>query len=397
MSTAAHPAEQPAPAPENRPEPPESTASKGSGFSPRGLLDAAINAISQIFLPLLNALAAAGILKGLLAALTMTGRLPTESSAYAVLNAMADAFFAFLPVFLAFTTANLVKANRFTAVFIAVVLLYPKLTEALAGGQPVTFVGIPVGKVNYAASVIPIILAVVLLRYVEAACRRLLPEVVEGPFTPLISVFVVGGATLVALGPLGTTIGSALAAGYNWVYALSPVAAGTILGGLIQLMVLFGFHWALVPIAISNISEFGSDTILAFFAPAVFAQAGACLAVCIKTRSRPYRAICLSAALSACFGITEPAMFGVTLPLKKPLVAVCISGAVGGATVGASGASAMSFAFPGLATLPVFLGHGFALMAVGCLGAMVLAFALSLIMRFPGEPAALKDGEAIRT
>ena len=119
--------------------------------------------------------------------------------------------------------------------------------------------------------------------------------------------------------------------------------------------------------------------------------------MCIKTRSRPYRAICLSAALSACFGITEPAMFGVTLPLKKPLVAVCISGAVGGATVGASGASAMSFAFPGLATLPVFLDHGFALMAVGCLGAMVLAFALSLIMRFPGEPAALKDGEAIRT
>ena len=354
----------------------------------RPLYQAAIDAISAIFLPIVNVLSAAGILKGTLAAAVLAGWLADSSPAYVVCDAIASALFYFLPVFLASTTAALVGADRVTAVLLAAVVLYPDLSAARESGQRVTFFGAPVGAVTYPSSVIPILLGVLVLAGAERVAGRCLPEVVRGPLVPLVSLVVAAGGVLVVLGPVGSAIGQGLAQGYGWVHSLSPVLAGATLGGLIQLMVLFGFHWALVPIAISNIVAFGSDTILAFFAPAVFAQAGACLAVCLRTKNRAYRTVCVSAAISACFGITEPAMFGVTLPLRKPLAAVCVAGAVGGGVAGASGAAAMSFAFPGLTTLPIFLGPGFGMFTVGCLGAAAIAFVLTLVMRFDADAVA---------
>lgn len=156
----------------------------------------------------------------------------------------------------------------------------------------------------------------------------------------------------------------------------------TIIGAVIQPMVIFGFHWSLILVAMNNITVSGQDTILALMGPAVFAQAGACFAVMLKSKNKSFKSICASAGLSALFGITEPAMFGVNLPRKKPMAAVCISGGIGGAIAGVSGACAMSFAFPSLAALPVFFGTGFPLYLISCLVGFVMAFILTLVLKF---------------
>lgn len=204
---------------------------------------------------------------------------------------------------------------------------------------------------------------------------------------------VVGFVTLFAFGPIGAVIGDVLAAGYEAVYSLSPVVAGLLLGAVIQPMVIFGFHWSFILIGMNNIAVGGTDTVLALMGPAVFAQAGAALAVMFKSRDRAFKSICLSATISALFGITEPAMFGVNLPRKKPMAAVCVGGGVGGAIAGFSGAQAISFAFPSLASLPVFFGDGFVLYLVSCLVGFAVALAVTMVLPYD-EPAAASDEPA---
>lgn len=354
-------------------------------YKPRALLDSVIDGVSRIFIPIINILSAVGIFNGLLALATFAGIVSATSSAYPVLHAMASSLFYFLPVFLAYTTAELVRAERYTAVLLAAVLVFPDLTNAMEGGRALSYFGLPVGSVHYPSSILPIILAVLLLAHVEKMLDALLPAVVRGPFKPLIALALVGGAVLVVLGPLGALISDGLAGGYGTVYLLSPIIAGAIIGAFIQPAVLFGFHWALIPIALNNLATTRHDTILAFFGPPIFAQAGAAIAVAIKTRNPEFRAVSLSAALSALFGVTEPAMYAVTLPLRKPLIAVCVAGGIGGAIVGYSGGSAISFAIPSIATLPVFIGDGFGVFLVGCVASAAIAFALSLMMQYPAD------------
>lgn len=344
-----------------------------------------IDSISGIFLPIVNLLSAAGIMKGILAILVMTNILNKSSDTYLVLNAMGDSLFYFLPIFLAYTSAKKFNADPFTAVVIAGVMLYPSLTTVMEKGETVHFLTIPLRGVTYHSSVIPIILAVGLLYFVEKFLNKALPEVVRGFLTPLISILVVSTVTLFAFGPIGAVIGDTLAMAYEFVYKLSPIIAGALLGAAIQPMVIFGFHWAFILIGMNNIMVNGRDTVLALMGPPVFAQAGAALAVMLKTRDKSFKSICASAAISAMFGITEPAMFGVNLPRKKPMIAVCIGGGIGGAVAGLSGAQAMSFAFPSLAALPIFYGNGFGLYIISCAAGFASAFVLTLLMHFDAD------------
>lgn len=354
----------------------------------KSALSAVIDGISGIFLPIVNLLSAAGILKGVLAILTAANWISPESGTYLVLNAMADSLFYFLPMLLAVTAAKKFGANPFTAAVIAGVLLYPSLTSVLEEGETVQFGVLPLRGVTYHSSVIPVILAAGLLVFAERLCHKLLPEMVRGFLTPLLCILVVATVTLSVFGPLGAVIGDVLAAGYELVYGLSPLAAGLLLGAVIQPMVIFGFHWSFILIGMNNITVNGYDTVLALIGPAVFAQAGTALAVLVKSRDRAFRSICGSAALSAMFGVTEPAMFGVNLPRKKPMIAVCAGGGIGGALAGFSGARAMSFAFPSLAALPVFFGEGFLLYVISCAVGFVVSFAAAMLMKFDADLSA---------
>lgn len=350
--------------------------------SAKDIINIVIDGISGIFLPIVNLLSAAGIMKGILIILTTTRVLSTTSGTYMILDAMASSLFTFLPVLLAYTSAKKFGADPFTSVVIAGILLYPNLVAVQASGKTIDFLGIPILGVKYASSVIPIIMAVGMLVYLERWLNRVLPEVVRGFLTPFLCIILVGFATLFAFGPQGKVIGDGLAAGYEWVYALSPIFAGLLLGASVQPMVIFGFHWSLILIAMNNIAISGHDTVLAMMGPAVFAQAGATLAVMIKSHDPAFKSTCISAAVSAMFGITEPAMFGVNLPRKKPLVAVCLGGGIGGVMAGISGAQATAFAFPSLVALPIFFGKGFVMYLASCLSGLVVAFLLTLVLKF---------------
>lgn len=350
-----------------------------------------VDYISGIFHPIINLLSAAGILKGILAILTASELLSLTGGTYLVFNAMADSMFYFLPMMLAYTSAKKFGANPFTAMVIAGVLLYPALTTVFDSGADVIFAGLPMKSVTYHSSVIPIILAVGLLVFVEKFFNRLLPDTLKGLMTPVFSIVFVGLVTLFVFGPFGSMIGNVLAKTYEIIYNMSPALAGLLLGAFMQPMVIFGFHWSFIFIAMNNISLLGSDTVLTFMGPPVFAQAGAAFAVYMKSKDKNFKSTCISAVLSACLGITEPAMFGVNLPRKKPMAAVCMGGAIGGTLAGISGAQASAFAFPGLATLPIFIGDGFGLYVISCFAGFLTAFLLSMFFKYDVEKKELSN------
>ncbi len=244
----------------------------------QSVLNVIIDGISGIFLPIVNLLSAAGILKGVLVILTTFGLLSEAGGTYMVLNAMADSLFYFLPVILAVTAGKKFGTDPYLAAVIGGILLYPTLVAAFDSGAPVLFVGLPIRSVTYKSSVIPIIMAVGLLKYIEQLCNRIFPDVVKGFLTPLTCIFLVGLATLFLFGPMGAVIGDVLAVAYEFIYGVSPVLSGAILGGFIQIMVIFGIHWSFFLVAMNNIMIRGEDTILALIGPAVFAQAGAAMA-----------------------------------------------------------------------------------------------------------------------
>jgi PTS system beta-glucosides-specific IIC component len=359
----------------------------------RSVVNIIIDGISGIFLPIVNILSAAGIMKGLLAGAAALEIISKTEGTYTVLNAMADSLFYYLPLLLAYTAARKFGANPFTAVVIAGVLLYPNLTTLFKDQETIRFLGMSITPVNYPASAIPIILAVGLLVYVERFCVKVLPEVIREFFTPLISIVTVSSVTLLVFGPMGSLAGDALAEGYRFVYNLSSVGAGVVIGAIIQPMVIFGLHWSLVPLAINNISVNGSDTILALMGPASFAQAGAALAVFFKAKDKKFKTLSLSASISALFGVTEPAMFGVNLPMRKPMIIVCCAGAIGGGMSGMFGSSAISFAFAGLATLPAYLGDGFGGFLIACTTAFLIALIATLLVKLGPEPEVDSSGK----
>lgn len=362
------------------------------------VVNSMIDGISGIFMPLVNLLSAAGILKGVLAILTAIAVISAKSETYIVLNAMADSLFYFLPVLLSATAAKKFGANPYTCIVIAGILLYPSLVSIMGNGTIIHFLGIPMKGVTYHSSVIPMIMAAGFLAFTERFLNRILPDMIKGFLTPLLCLIIVSFVTLFAFGPIGAVIGDVLAVGYKFVYSLSPVMAGILLGAFIQPMVIFGLQWSFVLIGMNNITVTGHDTVLALIGPAVFAQAGASLAVMLKSQDKGFKSVCAAAVLSALFGITEPAMFSVNLPRKKPMIAVCIGGALGGALAGISGAQAMAFAFPSLAALPVFFGKGIILYLVSCIVGFASSFALTMLMNFeidmlPVEELRIERGE----
>lgn len=346
-----------------------------------------IDGIAAIFLPIVNLLSASGILKGILAIFTATGVLSESGQTYLVLSAMADSVFFFLPMIIAVTAAERLKVNKFTALIIAGVLMYPSLNSILEAGENVSFFGLTVKGVTYHSSVIPIMLAVLLLHYLEPFLNKIFPEVIGNFFTPLLCIFITSSLTLLVFGPMGSVIGDVFAKGYDYVFAFSPIIAGFLLGASIQPLVAFGLQWGIVLVAMNNIMVNGSDTILAIIGPAVFAQAGACLAVMRKSKSKELRGTCVSAAVSSFLGVTEPAIYGVNLPRVKPMIAVALGGGIGGAVAGFSGVSAISFAFPSTITLPVFYGPGFSWFIISNIIGFIVGFVATMVMKFDADRA----------
>lgn len=363
-----------------------------------------VDIISSIFTPFLGAMAGAGVLKGFLTLAVTLNWIASESGVYVILFSIADGLFTYLPVLLAFTAANKFKTSPFLAVSLAMALVHPSITALAGAGESISFFGIPVilGLSGYTSSVIPIILAVYIQSHVERFFKKIVPSFLQIIAVPLLVFLIMAPLTFVVVGPLGTIIGDWLGSAYNGIYNFSPIVAGAVMGGLWQVFVMFGMHWGFVPIIMLNLGQVGYDTMVPMLLPAVLAQGGAALAVFFLTKSVKLKGLAISSTITAIFGITEPTVYGVTLPLKKPFIAACISGAIAGAFIGFSNVANYTFGLVSVLSLPGFIPQdtkdmsGMIAAAIGMGGAFILAFILTYILRFddPVEETAIVKPEA---
>ena len=346
------------------------------------LFDKAIDIISGIFLPVINVLMAAALLKGILLLLVNTGLILETSGAYQIIYAIADGFFYFFPIFLAYTASHKLKADSFTSVLIATTLVYPAITKLFEHGTALDFFGIPVGVVTYPSSVIPIILAVAFQHYVELPLEKYIHSSIKGFLKPMICVVIVTPITFLVFGPLGAMIGNGLSDAYSAIYNFNPVIAGAIFGLIWQPVVVFGLHWGMVPVILEHVSTLGRDSFLPLVAAAVTGQAGAAMAVSIMAKNKKLKTVALSCGITALLGVTEPTLYGITVPLKRPMIAACIGGSIGGAIVGTSNAGAVAYAYPSLVSLVVYFGEGFWTMLISMVVGFVIGMAMTFLLRF---------------
>ena len=343
-----------------------------------------IDIISSIFTPFLGAMAAAGILKGFLTLAAVLGWLATDSGAYQVLYAAADGVFLFLPVMLAFTSAKKFKTNQYLSVAIAMALVYPAITEIAGAGSGLDFFGLPVilSQSGYTSSVIPIILAVWVQSKLEPLVKKIVPQFLQMIFVPMLVLLVMVPLTFLALGPIGTIIGNGLGGLFNSIYGFSPLVAGFLMGSLWQVFVMFGMHWGFVPIIFLNMQQYGFDVLAPMLLAAVLAQGDAALGVAFRTKDAKLRSLGISSMITSLFGITEPTVYGVTLPLKKPFIVACLSAGVGGAMIGFAGVKAFSGGLISLLSIPTFISTNEAIESNVTLA--IIAAALSFSLAFVG-------------
>ncbi|MDX2933444.1 beta-glucoside-specific PTS transporter subunit IIABC [Streptomyces ipomoeae] len=364
-------------------------------------LNRAIELVTSIFTPVFWIIAGSGLLKALLAVGVKIDASFGATTTYAILFTAGDAVFQFLPLFLAMTAARRFKADQFTALAIGGALVYsatigvvpgPKgasltLKAFADGGGDVTFLGIPVVMVAYLSSVIPVIVAVYAQSHLERFLKRVLPDALRNFCTPLFTIAVVVPLTFLAIGPVTSNLGDWVSQGVDKVWDVSPIAGGALMGAFWQVFVIFGIHWSFVPVIFQELATNGVSKILGVLFPAVLAQAGAGLAVFLRTRDKQVKALAGPATVSAFLaGITEPVIYGVNLRYKKPFVFACVAGAIGGGIAGASKSAPTSFVLPGGLTLsaPVNVGN-YALLLIGVAVAVALAFVLTFVT-FKDQP-----------
>ncbi|EAD8958203.1 PTS beta-glucoside transporter subunit IIBCA [Listeria monocytogenes] len=341
-----------------------------------------VELISGIFMPVLGLLAASGILKGFLTAAVTMGLINTSAGVYEVLYAASDALFYFMPIILGFSAGKVFKTNQYLSAAVGAALVYPTLVDMYSNGAHLTFLHIPVILMNYTMSVIPVILAIYFMSKLEKVLVKFIPKSLQLIFVPLLLLLIVVPVSLIIIGPVSTYASQLLAKGALGLYSLSPMIAGFFLAGVWQVAVMFGLHWAFIPIFINNISVLGYDPINAMLYCTVFAQTGAVLAVMLKTRNQELRSLSITATISGFLGITEPAIYGVNLPYKKPFIMACVGSAFGGAIAGMSAAKMFGgFASGGIFGIPMFINpDGIGWDFWGFLISLVVAFSVALIL-----------------
>lgn len=348
---------------------------KGEKLSP---LNAFIDIVSGVFQPILGVLCATGMIKGLNAILLATNLLEDTSSTYMILNAIGDCLFYFFPIFLAYTAANKFKLNKFTGMAIGASLVYP--TMAGLAGQTVDFFGIPVmmPASGYASTVVPIIIAIFLASKVEKLLKKIVPDVIKTFVVPFFTLLIVVPVTFMAIGPVATWGSNLLGDVTLSIYNFSPLLAGLFLGGFWQVFVLFGLHWGLIPVCMNNLSVLGFDPILATTIAVCFAQTGVVIAIMVKTKDKKLKSLCIPSIISGFFGVTEPAIYGITLPRKKPFIISCIVGAVTGAVIALTGSKIYMVGGMGLFSIPTFMGPD----GTGGIFGILLATVVGLVLGF---------------
>lgn len=352
----------------------------------KGVLASVISVISTTFTPVIPAITGAGMIKALLAILKLTGLISATSPTYQLLNVIADAAFFFLPVLLAYGAAMKFECNPILAMTIAGVLLHPGLGQMMAAGKPVDFMGINVLLSDYAGSVLPIILTVWLMSWVERFAEKVSPSIIKFFIKPMLILLITAPLALVVVGPAGILLNDLVAAGAASIDRHASWLIPMLMGTLQPFLIVTGTAWAMTPIATGQLSKNGFEMINGpGMLASNIAMGAATLCVAMKTKNSNLRQLASSSGFTALLGITEPALYGVMLKFRRVLIAAMIGGGCAGMYAGLSGLVRYAFVSPGLAALPAFIGENpmnIVHALVTCAIAIVVTFTLTWMFAF---------------
>lgn len=359
-----------------------------SGTSEMNLFDRFVDIVSGIFQPVLGVLCAAGILKGLTAVAVVFG-LDQKSGLYLILNAAGDGMFQYLPLFLAITASRRFKLDSFTGLALGCAMVYPTLATSIKSST--NFWGIPVmlPAGGYYQTVVPIILAMWFATIIQKQMKKIMPDAIKMFAVPLMTLLICVPVSLLAIGPVANGLSAAVGYAFTSVYRFSPVLYGTLLGGFWQVLVMFGLHWGLVPLALIDFAQKGCSTSLVAATAVCFAQTGALAAIMLRSKEVKVKQVGFPALISSVFGITEPAIYGLTLPMRLPFVMTCVAGAVQGAYCGLTDITGYTMGGMGVFAFPSFVNTATHSMkcvldfGIASLIALVMGFVLTIIVKIP--------------
>ncbi|WP_145326297.1 beta-glucoside-specific PTS transporter subunit IIABC [Paenibacillus xylanexedens] len=349
----------------------------------KSLFDRFTSMISGVFMPVMGALAASGVIKGLLACLSAFGALTATDGTYIVLNAIGDALFYFFPIFLGSSAAKYFGLNQYVGMIIGGSMVYPALVSFVGSEQQLTFLSLPMNMMNYTSSVFPAIVAVWFASMLNGVIEKRIAQGFRYFLAPFIVLLVTVPLTLFIIGPVITYLSNGLADITTAIYNFNPILAGLVLGGPWILIVMFGLHWAFIPIFINNMATVGYDSVMGLLAANQFAMAGAALAFGLRARDKQMKTLGISTGGTALLGVSEPALYGVLLPQKKPLIMAIIGGSIGGLIGGAFLSKVYAFAPSGVFGIPGAVNpqgidsgfYGYVLqMAVGLVVGFILTY-----------------------
>ncbi len=299
--------------------------------------NAFVSIVTGVFTPCLAVLSACGILKGFLSLFSYFGWMDAAGGTYTLLYALADSFFYFMPVLLGFTAAKKFKLPEMEGIIIGLVMVYPTLTSSsLAAMETFKFAGIPIimpAAGDYTSSVIPVICSVAFAAFLEKRIKKFIPDVIKTFVVPLITLGITIPLTFLVIGPIASGAAGLIGTLCTAIANVSNLLLGVFIGFFWQILVMFGLHWAMIPIAMTNVASIGYDVVLVGMFGATFAQTGAVLAIWVKTKNKKLKSLAAPAFISGIAGVTEPAIYGITLPKKKPFFITCGVAGVAGAVL----------------------------------------------------------------
>ena len=380
----------------------EERSAEAEETSGGNLFNRFIDIISGIFQPILGIMAACGMVKGLNALFVAMGLYPDTCGGYLILNAVGDGLFHFLPLFLGYTAAKKFDLKPMIGLVIGAIMCYPAIQGSTlsAGGEALytlfggtmfesavytDFFGIPLMAMDYTGTVIPVIFVVYFASKCEKFFKRFIPDLVKFFFVPMLTLLVAIPAGLLLIGPLASFASTVIAEGVMAVRNFSPMLAGAIVGLTWQILVIFGLHWGFIPVYINNIMTNGYDNVMMPFFACTFATSAVVLAIFFKTKNKQMKEMALPNFISGIFGVTEPAIYGILLPLKKPFIISCIAGGIGGSFYGAFNFRKFMMGGRGIFEFPAMIepdgGLGNLLVAIaGVILTMIIAFAATMVL-----------------
>ncbi|HEL1564207.1 TPA: PTS glucose transporter subunit IIA [Streptococcus suis] len=348
-------------------------------FKKANVLEQVIEYIAGSMTPLIPAMLGGGMIKVLVIVLPMLGLLKADSQSISFLAFFGDAPYYFMPIFLAYSASQKLKVTPALAMSVAGILLHPNFVQMVSTGDPLHFLGAPVTPASYGSSVIPILIMVWLMKYIEAVFNKVTPAVTKSFLQPTLVLLVSGFIALVLVGPLGVIVGEGLSQLVEQMHGVAGWLTLAVLGAIMPFIVMTGMHWAFAPIFLAASIATPDVLILPAMLGSNLAQGAASMAVAFKSKNSNTKQIAFAAGFSALFaGVTEPALYGVTLKYKKPLYAAMIGGGLAGLFVGLTGVKAYLFAVPSLIALPQFI---YSEAASNITNAMIAA-AISIIVTF---------------